>query len=339
MKPLRFGIIGTRASGAERMQILMQRGDVEVVASSCPGPARGVMHFEDEVGLLLRADLDAVIFAGPVRDTLRSVSAALGRGLHVLCLRPPGVTVEDAIALRKAEAAAKECLLQFSFPLHYHGAVATAKSLAADRSLGRLLTLRGVYSTVREPGRAGRGGALFDKGLHMVDLMTHFAGPFEEVKSFIGQAVWGESGCDDNAFAMLRTHDGVVAQLHASATWWRETFRLELGYENGYLWMDGLNGGNGGLSPEVLVVGRMKRDLQGRPIANPEEQVTEFKAENALDLELADFIHAIRGLGPAVHGTSSQAFDAMNTIQRLYADDESWAPRIYDYDEAPAAAE
>lgn len=340
MNPLRVGIIGTRASGVERMRALAGRSDVEVVASCRPGPARGVMHFDDEVGLLLRADLDAVIFAGAVGDTARIVSAALGRGLHVLCVRAPGISVEDAIELRQAEAAARGRILQFSFPLHYHGSVATARRLASDHSLGRLLTLRGVYSTVREPGRTGRGGVLFDKGMHMVDLMTCFAGPFTEVKSFVGRSVWGEAGCDDDAFALMRTHDGTVAQLHVSATWWRETFRLELGFEHGYLWLDGLTGADADLAPEVLIVGRLKRDAAGRPMANPEEQVTTFTAVNAVDLELADFIHAVRGRGPAVHGTSAQAFDAMNTIQRLYAADESWLPRLYERDdEAPAAAE
>ena len=326
MSVTRIGLIGTGIAGRRRIATLQERRDCLLVGTSAPGESVGPLHFMQPAGLLLRADLDAVIYAGPSQETARTVSAALARGLSVLSARPPGLSVEDVIMLRQAEASSDGAVLQFSFPLHYHGSVTTAKALARSGSFGRLVNMRGVYSYIREPKTSGRGGVLFDRGMQMLDLMQDFAGPFTEVKSMISRDLWGEPDADDNAFALLRTHEGVTAQLHASATWWRETFRLELGFEEGYVWLDGLTHPEGRTGPEMLITARISRDPDGRPIANPEEQIREFTADNALSLELADFLHAVRGRGPARIGTSRQAFDAMNIVQRIYADDATWQP-------------
>lgn len=326
MSATRIGLIGTGIAGQNRIAALQERRDCVLVATSAPGESCGPLHFLEPAGLLLRADLDAVIYAGPSRDTARIVSAALGRGLSVLSTRPPGLSVEDVIKLRQAEADAGDAVLQFSFPLHYHGSVTTAKALTRGGSFGRLVSMRGIFAYIREPKLSGRGGVLFDRGMQMLDLMQDLAGPFVEVKSMISRDIWGEPGADDNAFALLRTHEGVTAQLHASATWWRETFRLELGFEDGYIWLDGLTGAAGRMGPEMLITARISRDETGRPRPNPEEQIREFTADNAMALELADFLHAVRGRGPARVGTSQQAFDAMNIVQRVYADDTAWQP-------------
>ena len=122
----------------------------------------------------------------------------------------------------------------------------------------------------------------------------------------------------------MRSHDGILAQLHASASWARETFRLELGFEQGYLWLDGLTGEGGSLAPEVLVIGRPGRAESGQLLANPEEDVYHFEDDIAPALELAEFLAAVTGRAAQTAGTSQQAFDAMNLVQRLYAADRAW---------------
>lgn len=334
MRPIRFGVQIQGAKGRAFADVIAARPDTQLVATCAPGrPVPGVMHYESPLALAQRADLDALIVAGALRDVPRLVATALGRGLHVLSLRPPGQSVEDVITIREAEVDAPGRVLKFSFPLHYHGSVTTAKSVAGVGALGRLLSVRGVFGLARQPNARLRGGMLFDRGMQMLDLMQHFAGTFVEVKAFIESRFWRSAGADDNAFAILRNHDGVVASLHASATSWRETFRLELGYEEGYLWLDGLATPEGRMAPEVLIVGQSGKDAEGRPRANPEEDIRTFQSLNVTELELADFLHAVRGRGPVTIGTSQQAFDAMNIVQRLYADDQTWQP------EQAAAAE
>ena len=324
---IRFGLIGTGIDAQVRANVLRRRNDCEIVASSGPGNAlKSAVHYEDARGLIARADLDAVIFAGASSDAADVVAMAAKRGLHTLCLRPAGVTVADLDAVRQAQRSAPMGkILQYSFPLHYHASVGVAKRIAKNDKMGTLLTLRGIYGVADEPDLSRRGGALLDKGLEMLDLMQHFAGRFIDAKGFVSQRAWANPGADDNGVGVLRTAEGTLATLHASVTSWRETFRLELGFSHGYIWLDGLIGGDEGLSPEMLIIGRPAVDGDGIPIPNPDEEIREFKTDNAVELELSDFLHAVQGRGPQTVGSMQQAFDALTLVHRLYADDPSWA--------------
>ncbi|MEM7767474.1 MAG: hypothetical protein AAF253_08300 [Pseudomonadota bacterium] len=326
-RKIRFGLIGTGADARQRAAVLHQRSDCEIVATSGPGQSiKAGVHYEDAKGLVARADLDAVIYAGASSDAADICADAARRGLHVLSLRPPAVSPGDMITVREAQRAAPMGkVLQYSFPLHYHASVGVAKRLARGEELGSVLTMRGVYGVVIEPKLEARGGALLDRGMHMIDLMQAFGGRFVDAKGFVSQKAWDNPGADDNAMALMRTKDGVLATVHASTTSWRETFRLELGFSHGYLWLDGLVGGDGGLSPEMLIIGRPDVGEDGVPLANPNEDIREFTTDNAVALELADFIHAVKGRGTQTVGTSLQAFDALTLVHRLYGDDPTWS--------------
>ena len=327
-RPIRFGLIGTGPDARVRARVLAQRHECEIIATSGPGAAiKQAIHYEDAKGLLARADLDAVVYAGASKDAAEICALATKRALHVLSLRPPAVSPSDLITMREAQRSAPMGkIIQFSFPLHYHASVGVAKRLAKDGGLGTLLTMRGVYGGAAEPKLEDRGGALLDRGMQMIDLMQAFSGRFAEVKGFIAQRAWDNPGADDNAVAILRTPDNIVAQIHASSTSWRETFRLELGFSHGYIWLDGLIGGEGGLEPEMLIVGRPKADENGVPMPNPDEDIQEFKTDNSIELEVSDFLHAVQGRGPQTVGTTLQAFDALTLVHRIYGDDPSWVP-------------
>ncbi|MEL7231048.1 MAG: hypothetical protein AAGJ85_00885, partial [Pseudomonadota bacterium] len=118
---------------------------------------------------------------------------------------------------------------------------------------------------------------------------------------------------------------GVMAMVHSSATQWRQTFRLELGFEKGYLWLDGILSNSMGYAPEMLIIGRLQRDENGDPIPNPAEDVRKFEKDDSWDLEIAEFMDAVQGKTPIHTGTSQHAFDAMNAVQRIYAADPTFS--------------
>ena len=60
-----------------------------------------------------------------------------------------------------------------------------------------------------------------------------------DVKSFVSNDHWGHD-VEDNAYALLRTGDGVVAMLHSSATQWQHRFSLEIALEHGAIILSGL---------------------------------------------------------------------------------------------------
>ncbi|MEM6535900.1 MAG: hypothetical protein AAF613_09700, partial [Pseudomonadota bacterium] len=118
-------------------------------------------------------------------------------------------------------------------------------------------------------------------------------------------------------------HDGVMVSLHASTTTWRHTFRLELTYANGYVWLDGLNKLGGDLGPEMLITARAE---SGQLQANPPERVREFGPRDISAAQIDEFLALVRGTHPIQHGTSQQAFDVLNTAERILAADPTWFP-------------
>ena len=65
------------------------------------------------------------------------------------------------------------------------------------------------------------GGTLMDNGIHMLDLTRLLLGDVEELNALVSEGVWKVSGCEDNAFLLLRSGNGAVASLHSSWTEWR----------------------------------------------------------------------------------------------------------------------
>ena len=51
--------------------------------------------------------------------------------------------------------------------------------------------------------------------------------------SFVSNSVWNHD-VEDNAYALMRTADGIVAMLHSSATQWRHRFSLEITLEQAF---------------------------------------------------------------------------------------------------------
>ena len=334
MTQTRFGIIGYGKMGHIRRKAIEKRDDAVVVATCDPyAPGDDFPHTSDWEVLLDRDDLDAVVIASTNELIPPAIIKALGKGLHVFSEKPPGRTLEDIINIRGAEAAAPDQILKFGFNHRYHYSVLEAKKIADSGELGPLISMRGTYGKAgganyganwRNNFDLSGGGILIDQGVHMIDLMHLFAGPFEEVKSIMDDRFWTGLGVEDNVMALMRTNAGVMAMVHSSATNWRQTFRLELGFEKGYLWLEGILSNSMGYAPEVLIIGKLERDANGDPIANPKETVRKFNQDNSWDLEIAEFMDAVHGKAPIHTGTSQHAFDAMNAVQRIYAADHSF---------------
>jgi predicted dehydrogenase len=115
---------------------------------------------------------------------------------------------------------------------------------------------------------------------------------------------------EDNAFALLRTADGRVAQFHTSWTQWKNCFIFEVFGRDGYVRVDGLGGSYG---PERLEVGRRK--MEG---GSPEVEVLEFPGPDlSWQAEWQEFTSAIReGRQPLANG--EDGLQAMRLIDAIY---------------------
>ena len=154
----------------------------------------------------------------------------------------------------------------------------------------------------------------------MIELLHQFCGPFQDIQSFGRSERLGDSGLSDLT-ALLRTYDGTLATLHASTSQWRHSFRIELNYESGMIWLDGLNAPMPELGPEMLILA--KRTDNAAP--NPPEDITRFEDTDSLAKETTAFLDHISGQSVMQTGTFQHAFDALNALARCLASDTAIA--------------
>ena len=84
-----------------------------------------------------------------------------------------------------------------------------------------------------------------EQGIHALDLFRWFLGEFCEVKAFVENRYWKMAPLEDNAFVLLRSREGRVAELHSSLTLWKNTFSLDVFGHEGYASVSGLGGSYG----------------------------------------------------------------------------------------------
>ena len=332
---LRAAIIGYGKMGRIRHEAMERHGGFEVVVACDThiDPEARVPMVTDPMEVYGYAP-DVIVCAGPNRMIPDVVCTALQRGCHVFSEKPPGRSSADVRRMREAEAARPDRVLKFGFNHRMHDAIIEAKKLIEAGTMGELYFMRGVYGKAgganyaqnwrNDPSQSG-GGILIDQGIHMLDLFQMFAGRFTEIQSFVQRNFWTEMPVEDNAFALMKNADGIVASVHSSATQWKHTFRLELYARKGFISVDGILSASGSYGTEVLTVALNRLDPTGNPAPNPESQELRFTQDRSWDREIAEFHAAVTQGMPLTSGTSQQALDVMELVEGIYAADPEWA--------------
>lgn len=317
MSNLRIAVIGADQLDPDHhtaLNTLVDQGRISAFALD-------VTNTDDALEALAAAKhqnaLDAIILAGTRTDLREWTGLALTQNWPVYSTYPIPMTIEDMVEIRRIEQTVGNGILQFGFTARHHESVIAARIKAESGEYGRLLSLRGVCGI---NASLSDDQLVFDHGAQLVDLMHAFAGPFQDISGFSDLDRTPEAGSETNVMATLRTHSGTLASLHLSATQWRPTFRLELGFERGYLWLEGLNTQRHQFGQEAFIYART--DGSGAH----HETVDRFEHSDGAKAALDAFLARVRDPQAARIGTSQQAFDALNTIQRILAADPVIAP-------------
>lgn len=335
MKQLRVGIAGFGVVGKRRKACVDRRSDLAVVAV-CDRSFQddgvlgdGVRYYRTP-DQLLSEELD-VLFVCLTNDVAAEVTmAGLRRGLHVFCEKPPGRFVEEVRNVIACEREHPGLKLMYGFNHRYHESVQDALRILRSGELGRVIDMRGFYGKAklitfnqtdwRTRREIAGGGVLLDQGIHMVDLMRLFGGEFTQVHSFVSNRTW-RYDVEDNAYAIMKTDDGVVAMLNSSATQWRHRFHLDINLERGSLILGGILSGTKSYGAETLTVVRAEPDTDA---GDPREQLTRYNRDPSWDAEIAAFADAIRLDQPIVSGSSDDALRSMEIVYRIYFADPAW---------------
>jgi len=232
-------------------------------------------------------------------------------------------------------------VLAVGFNHRHHPAIWRAHELCSQGAIGRLMFIRAVYGHGGRPGYdkewrcnadlAG-GGELLDQGVHIIDLCRWFMGDFAEAFGSTATYFWDlgyfpqmeydrpskirnskfeiRNRLEDNAFALLRTADGRIAQFHTSWTQWKNLFTFEVFGRDGYVRVNGLGGSYG---TETLTTG-YRRPESGPPV----EECHEFSGPDlSWQAEWQEFTSAIRG-GRQPLANGEDGLQAMRLIAAIY---------------------
>ena len=282
------------------------RERAQALASECGCDAE--TDWQRAVG---RSDVDAVIVSTPTTVLAEISLFAIRSGKHTLAEKPFARASEEARTPVEV-ARASGVHLKVGYNHRYHPAIRRAHELFRQDSIGRPIFLRCIYGHGGRPGydrewrartELSGGGQLLDQGVHLLDLLRWFAGEFREAAAMISTAFWPVAPAEDNVFALLRSNEGAVAELHGSWTEWKNTFRFEVFGERGYLRVNGLGGSYG---PETLCLG--VREKLGEV---PREQLLEFPGPDA---SLAREWEAFAGVIMNGGQVESDGLDALQTL-------------------------
>lgn len=194
-------------------------------------------------------ELDVVDITLPNHLHLNGIEAALMAGKHIYCEKPLAGTIEDA---RKIVALAEQydSRVGMVFQFRFMPALLRAHQLITEGYLGRIYTFRAefLHSGYQDPSRPlswrlkraeGGTGALGDLGSHVIDLVRHLLGEYQDVQGHLetfvkerpvskGAEERGAVEVDDVAWLNARMKSGAVGSIEVSrfATGTLEDLRL-----------------------------------------------------------------------------------------------------------------
>ncbi|KRP17024.1 MAG: oxidoreductase [SAR86 cluster bacterium BACL1 MAG-121001-bin56] len=339
---MRVGIAGYGVVGKTRHRSIVANTSYQVTAISESSedarksiPADSIV-FNDYKSLIANAEIDIIFISLPNQFAAEATSLSLKKGLHVFCEKPPARTYHELLAVQNEALKFPELKLMYGFNHRFHLSVEEAKSIIQGNSLGQIINMKGVYGKSqmisfnqtdwRTNREASGGGILLDQGIHMLDLMRYLSGEnFTQVFSFIDNAFWNFD-VEDNAYVLMKSPAGIVAQLHSSATQWRHIFNLEITLERGSLILGGLLTGSKSYGDETLTV--ITSDLS-KDHGTPRESTSKYNEDVSWDNEIKYFAKSLADNTSIERGGIDDALETMKLIEAIYKADPAWKEKYY----------
>ncbi len=215
MNKLRYGLVAAGTIARVHAKALAARPDVELAAASdvsektlaatCEQfgiPAR----YADYKEMFKKENLDVAIVCTPNAFHCDAVLAALKAGCHVMCEKPPAVSVKEARKMADAAVQAGKRLF-YGVHMRFEPAVETARAYLDSGRLGevyhasvhmfRRRGIPGLGSWFTTKAISG-GGALIDIGVHMLDRAHYLMGLPKPVS--VSAATHAKFGCDPESY-------------------------------------------------------------------------------------------------------------------------------------------
>ena len=343
---LKVGIAGFGIVGKKRYHFIEENSNFKTVAISDLRFSQNTFEqsayqliknkkiiIYDDFKKLFNKKLDVLFVCLPNYLAPEATIEGLNNNCHVFCEKPPGKNVKDIIDVIKVEKNHQELKLKYGFNHRYHGSIKESKNIIDSNTFGEIIGFRGLYGKSRIVPFSGGwrcarkysgGGILLDQGIHMLDLLRYFCGDFEDVNSFVSNDFWNHD-VEDNVIAILRNKDGVIANIHSSATQWSHSFRLEIALEKGLLELSGILSGSKSYGEEKLkIIIRNDDSMSGAQ----SEKIITYLDDHSWKHEVDEFADIIINGKKVISGNSADALGVMKMVYNIYYSDKKWREKF-----------
>ncbi|WP_230685007.1 Gfo/Idh/MocA family protein [Cellulomonas sp. JZ18] len=238
--PLRAAIVGTGAVAHLHAQAIAEDPRVELVAVSNRGESRRTEfadrydvpgRYATHTDLLAAEHVDLVVLCTPPDLHRQQTLDAYAAGAHVLCEKPPALSLAELDAMQAAADAAGRAFA-IVFQQRTGTAAAHVRHLLDSGALGRPLLAQCQTLWHRGDDYYGvdwrgtwdgeGGGTTLGHGIHQLDLLAHLLGDWAEVDARLWR-VARDIEMEDVSTAVVRFANGVVAQAVSSVLSPRQT--------------------------------------------------------------------------------------------------------------------
>jgi UDP-N-acetylglucosamine 3-dehydrogenase len=221
--PVSLAFLGCGKATRTHSGVLSRFGEVRRhYASRDPGSAeefnrkyRGAGAFGSYAGAIADPAVQAVVVATPPDSHLDLTLAALEAGKHVVVEKPAFLRASDFDTVRAAEARSGRRLM-VAENYCYKPVARVLREVIASGDLGDVLYFHLV--AVKSQGRAGwrddpaiaGGGALFEGGVHWIDLLANIGLDVESARGF---RPGGAAGLERSMLVVVKYRQGGVGAL------------------------------------------------------------------------------------------------------------------------------
>ena len=228
-KPLKMGLIGVGHGGSELLPMFEQAPQVQLVAATDIEPARldglkaehpDVRTYGSVKELCNDPEVDSVWIATPNNLHRSHTVTAASAGLNIICYKPMGTTLREAIAM--VDAADKHGVKLMIGGLHsFYGPFRAMRRMIASGEMGAVRAIHSIAYTdwmlaprVPDEVDPSKGGGMFHRQApHQVETLRFLGGGMvRSVRGSVGQ--W--SGVRPSAgyySALFDFEDGAVASM------------------------------------------------------------------------------------------------------------------------------
>jgi predicted dehydrogenase len=206
-------------------------------AESAAGELDCEMWTTDYQELLVRENVDVIDICVPNHLHEEIILAAAAAGKHIFCEKPMSMDLAQGkrIVAAVGQAGVKN---QLNFNFRFYPAVSRARQLIDEGFLGRVFSFHGCFyrSSYINPEKPlswrlskniSGGGALFDLGSHVLDLIYYLLGEFDSVQAVmdtlikerpvsLGSKEKGPVDVDDIVLMQVRMQGGALGALEIS---------------------------------------------------------------------------------------------------------------------------